>query len=88
MKEGSTVFVCSQCGYTSSKWLGKCPDCNSWNSFTEEKIEKIKRESKEALQTNSMPLSQIPYENEFRFSSGIDELDRVLGGGIVHSSSV
>lgn len=88
MKESSTIFVCSQCGYTSSKWLGKCPDCNSWNSFTEEKLEKTRKESKQSLQTNSMPLSQVPYENEFRFSSGIDELDRVLGGGIVHSSSV
>jgi len=88
MKDSATVFVCSQCGYTSSKWLGKCPDCNAWNSFTEEKIEKNKKVSKDSLQTNSIPLSQVPYENEFRFSSGIDELDRVLGGGVVHSSSV
>lgn len=88
MKEGATQFVCSQCGYTSSKWLGRCPDCNSWNSFTEEKIEKSKKISKDSIQTNSVPLSQVPYESEFRFGSGIDELDRVLGGGIVRASSV
>ena len=88
MKEGATQFICSQCGYTSTKWLGRCPDCNAWNSFTEEKIEKTKKVSKDNSQISSTPLSEIPYESEFRFTSGIDELDRVLGGGIVRSSSV
>ncbi len=88
MKEGATQFICSQCGYTSSKWLGRCPDCNAWNSFSEEKIEKAKKVSKESLQITSTPLSEVPYESEFRFTSEIEELDRVLGGGIVRSSSV
>ena len=88
MKEGATQYVCSQCGYTSTKWLGRCPDCNAWNSFTEEKIEKTKKISKESSQISSTPLSEIPYESEFRFTGGIEELDRVLGGGIVRSSSV
>lgn len=88
MKEDSVQFVCSQCGHISSKWLGRCPECGSWNSFTEEKIESKKKVSKESLQCSSKALSDIPYETEFRFESGIEELDRVLGGGIVRSSSV
>ncbi|MCF0237129.1 MAG: DNA repair protein RadA, partial [Sphaerochaetaceae bacterium] len=89
MKEGQTQFICSQCGYTSSKWLGRCPDCNSWNSFTEEKIEKTRKQSKESLQSlSSSSLAKVPYDKNFRYESGISELDRVLGGGIVSSSSI
>ena len=81
-------FICSQCGYASSKWLGRCPDCGSWNSFAEEKIEDKKQVSKESLQCNSTSLADVKNEEEFRFGSGISELDRVLGGGIVRSGSV
>ena len=86
--KATTQFICSQCGYVSSKWLGRCPDCGSWNSFTEEKIEDKKTVSKDSLQYSSTALSDVPYETEFRFESGISELDRVLGGGIVRASSV
>ncbi len=86
--KANTQYVCSQCGYSSSKWLGRCPDCGSWNSFTEEKIEEAKKVGKDSLQYNSTPLSDVKDEAEFRFESGIAELDRVLGGGIVRSSSV
>lgn len=86
--KSTTQFICSQCGYTSPKWLGRCPDCGSWNSFTEEKIEEKKGIGKESLQCSSTTLSDVAYESEFRFESGISELDRVLGGGIVRSSSV
>ncbi|HAN42305.1 MAG TPA: DNA repair protein RadA [Sphaerochaeta sp.] len=88
MKGPTSQFVCSQCGYTSSKWLGRCPDCGSWNSFTEEKIEDRKAVSKDSSQYSSTALSDVPYETEFRFESGISELDRVLGGGIVRASSI
>ena len=81
-------FICSQCGYASSKWLGRCPDCGSWNSFAEEKIEDKKQVGKESLQCNSTSLADVKNEEEFRFGSGISELDRVLGGGIVRSGSV
>ena len=84
--KSTTQFICSQCGYTSPKWLGRCPDCGSWNSFTEEKIEEKKGLSKESLQCSSTTLSAVAYESEFRFESGISELDRVLGGGIVRCS--
>lgn len=86
--KSTTQFICSQCGYISSKWLGRCPECGSWNSFTEEKIEDRKTVSKDSLQYSSKALSDIPYDTEFRYESGIPELDRVLGGGIVRSSSV
>ena len=82
-------YVCSECGYSSPKWMGKCPSCGAWNSFAEEKIElNSKRISKEFLQTSSTTLSSVPYQSDFRFDSGISELDRVLGGGIVNSSAV
>ena len=86
--KSTTQFLCSQCGYVSSKWLGRCPECGSWNSFTEEKIEDKETVSKDGSQYSSKALSDIPYDAEFRFESGIPELDRVLGGGIVRSSSV
>ena len=86
-KEDSVRFVCSQCAYSSPKWLGRCPDCGAWNSFTEEFVSKQKKTS---VSENlcSLSLSDVSSESEFRFSSGITELDRVLGGGIVNSSSV
>ena len=91
MSKDDVKYVCSECGYSSSKWMGKCPSCGSWNSFTEKKEEEIKREkglSKEGLQSSSVLLSKVPYETDFRYESGLSELDRVLGGGIVKASSV
>lgn len=87
-KEDSSRFVCTQCGYTTSKWMGRCPACGQWNSFSEEKVEKSSKRSTEGNKAASVVLSSIPDEREFRFESGISELDRVLGGGIVNSSSV
>lgn len=88
-KEEITRFVCSDCGFSSSKWLGRCPECGAWNSFTEEKLSPKNKLSKEDSQTaNSVALSDVPYETEFRFDSGISELDRVLGGGIVRASAI
>lgn len=86
-KEDQSRFVCSNCGYTSTKWLGRCPSCSSWNCFAEEKVVKTSS-ARSVSNTSSKLLSEVPYENEFRFSSGLSELDRVLGGGIVHASCV
>ncbi|MCR5761091.1 MAG: DNA repair protein RadA [Sphaerochaetaceae bacterium] len=86
-KTEAVRYVCSMCGHSSPKWLGRCPSCGEWNSFTEEKTAPASRGGKN-VSSSSQSLSSIPVENEFRFSSGISELDRVLGGGIVHGSSV
>lgn len=89
MSKEETRFVCSECGYSSPKWLGRCPSCGAWNSFAEEKLTVGKKGlDKDALQTQSMLLSEVPMDAEFRFESGISELDRVLGQGIVRASSV
>lgn len=86
-----TVFVCSNCGYESSKWLGKCPGCNEWNSFYEEKINK--KEDKisgtgEKKSCKPMQLNTVVGKEDTRVSTGFEELDRVLGGGLVNGSLV
>lgn len=83
----NTVFFCSECGYQSSKWLGKCPDCNSWNTFSEEKI--ITSKSKKlTVVSNVKPIriDEVTVSNEVRIMTGISEFDRVLGGGVVAGS--
>lgn len=88
-----TQFVCSVCGYTAPKWLGKCPDCGNFNTMQEEvvRVEPQKNESRvgvSQIKTRALPLSQIGYEKFKRVKSGIDEFDTVLGGGIVPGSLV
>lgn len=89
-QKNKTVFVCSECGTESIKWLGQCPDCGAWNTMEEQLI--APNVSARAL-TNIKPLSvekidDIPLHDEHRFITGISELDRVLGGGIVKGSVV
>ena len=87
MAKSSTVFVCGQCGYETGKWIGKCPACNSWNSFYEEKVVKGKNnESKKVADSKPINLSEVKTENLPRFLTGFAELDRVLGGGLVQGS--
>ncbi len=85
-----TIFICQNCGNTFPKWMGKCPDCGSWNSLVEEKISKrkekvIKRREARAI---PLPLSRVKFGEEDRVKTGIGELDRVLGGGVVKDSVV
>ena len=89
MAKAKTVFVCNECGYESSKWLGKCPACNSWNSFFEQKVEKYTDNKIEKNKTNT-PKSLNSYQGKefFRTSTGFGEMDRVLGGGLVKGSLV
>ena len=84
-----TVFVCRQCGYQNAKWLGKCPTCNSWNTL-EETVSLVSKSTKSKTVTAAMPslIGEIDTESEIRFKTGIDELDRVLGGGLVQGSLV
>lgn len=82
-----TIFVCSNCGYESPKWLGKCPACNEWNSFYEEKdVTKSGTKDKKKERTEAIQLNTVVKKETSRVKTGIDELDRVLGGGFVNGS--
>ncbi len=86
-----TVFSCSSCGYQSPKWLGRCPDCNSWNSFTEEDYTPVSAGAKERVslyKDGPVLLKDVVAADEDRLKTNIGELDRVLGGGIVKGSVI
>ena len=85
-----TIFCCQTCGYQSPKWIGKCPDCGSWNSFTEELFETGVSKSKEKsiFKEGSILLKDIKQEQDPRIKTDISEFDLVLGGGIVKGSVV
>ena len=89
--KSKTVFCCSECGYESSKWMGKCPHCGSWNSFTEfTPVEETPSGRQTLRRSDTRPerITEIDLDNEERLSTGMDELDRVLGGGAVLGSFV
>ena len=91
MAKNKTIFVCNECGYESAKWLGKCPGCNSWNSFFEQKVVESKNSSlKPEDKKSNKPQKLNSYEAKqtFRTSTGFEELDRVLGGGLVKGSLI
>ncbi len=90
MAKAKTVFVCSECGNESPKWLGKCPACNSWNTFYEQKIEKYTDTNKIERKINNTPkpLNSYVGQEANRTSTGYLELDRVLGGGLVKGSLI
>ena len=84
-----TIFSCASCGYQSPKWLGKCPDCNSWNSFAEESFsDPLSRSAQKASLYKDAPvlLKDVLIKDDQRLKTNIRELDRVLGGGIVRGS--
>ena len=90
--KSKTVFVCGECGYETPKWVGKCPGCGEWDTM----VEDVRLPQKAAVSAaprpahtfSAMPLSQINAADEHRFVTGISELDRVLGGGIVKGSVI
>ena len=90
MAKAKTIFVCSECGNESPKWLGKCPACNSWNTFYEQKIEKYTETNKADKKINNTPKPLNTYvgQEANRTSTGFSELDRVLGGGLVKGSLI
>ena len=90
MAKSKTIFVCSECGNESTKWLGKCPACNSWNTFYEQKVVDTKSTSKSKDIRSNKPQTLNSYEAKetIRTSTGFGELDRVLGGGLVKGSLV
>jgi len=87
--KSKTFYTCQNCGYQSAKWLGKCPDCNSWNTLAEETTLKGgKAEDSAFPESTPRSISEVTGEAEQRLSCGISELDRVLGGGLVPGSLV
>ena len=93
MGKSSSVFVCNECGYESAKWLGKCPACNTWNTFFEQKVVKDNGKSglgkeKQTRSVSPSKLNTVVGKDAVRTSTGFEELDRVLGGGIVKGSLV
>ncbi|MDR0919337.1 MAG: DNA repair protein RadA [Oscillospiraceae bacterium] len=89
MAKNRTVFVCSNCGYESSKWNGKCPDCNEWNTLEEQAFSVKGTPAVNMLKpVATRRLKDITSEEEIRYYTGIGELDRVLGGGLVKGSIV
>ena len=89
-KGRTTVFFCQSCGYESPKWMGQCPGCREWNTFVEETVEKKSavRAPREKAAAGPVCLSSIDTKEEDRISTGMEELNRVLGGGIVRGSLV
>jgi len=85
-----TQYVCQECGYMSLKWMGKCPECNTWQSMVEEIVEEQKKLGRKAIVSKAKPvrLGDVKLEKEERFTTDISELDLVLGGGIVKGSLV
>lgn len=82
------IFFCQSCGYSSPKWMGRCPDCGGWNTLVEEKMSNININKPVGLLTAPVPLDEIRYTESERSLTGIGEFDRVLGGGIVPGSVV
>ena len=94
MAKSKTVYVCSNCAYETLKWLGRCPECGEWATL-EEEIRQVEATGKNKLSpsrnaksVSAMPLKDILPDNELRYKTGMKELDRVLGGGIVKGSLV
>lgn len=83
-------YLCSSCGYESPRWLGKCPECNQWNTFSEEVVETKKKTKtlSQNISTEVIKLSSSIVENEKRIKTNIGEFDRVLGGGLIPGSVV
>lgn len=77
------MFICSNCGYGSGSWMGRCPDCGEWNTLVEQKEESEKRSQEKTQPLTLTPLSKVSPIDKQRKKTGIFELDRVLGGGVV-----
>ena len=88
-KSKKNVFFCQNCGHEESKWLGQCPACKEWNTFVEEKAAPVKPGAAKAMhEAQAVSLNSISTGEDERVDTGIEELDRVLGGGIVQGSLV
>jgi len=89
LSKSKIKYICSNCGYESLKWVGKCPSCDCWNTFAEEFVEiKKSGHAKNSFAGTISKLDSIVHETETRISTNIEEFDRVLGGGLMPGSVV
>ena len=90
MAKERTVYSCQECGHNASRWMGRCPGCGSWNSLVEEKISSNRRnpEAGSVSSNKVYPIKEVQMAGELRRKTGVDEFDRVLGGGIVDGSLI
>ncbi len=89
MSKHKIKYICSNCGFESLKWQGKCPHCEEWNTFSEEFVEAKKSSKKQKVKDeNIYKLSEVNSHEDIRITTGIDEFDRVLGGGLILGSVV
>ena len=86
------MFICNECGYQTQKWMGKCPGCNNWSTLIETIVDEPKtasvKNSQKTISRAVKKINEINYDFEERSTTGIGELDRVLGGGLVKGSIV
>lgn len=91
-QKSKSVYICSECGYETPRWLGQCPNCNEWNTLNEEIKTVVKETAKKSLvgsnRGRAYPLAQITADTGHRYNTGLKELNRVLGGGPVKGSVV
>ncbi len=88
MAKTKTLFFCQNCGHESPKWMGRCPACQQWNTFVEEVVVKTPRPGESAAHTKPLLLQEIDSAGQYRIITPDEELNRVLGGGIVPGSMV
>lgn len=93
MAKVKSVYICSDCGYESPKWYGKCPGCGQWNTMTEEIVNTkapvaATKTKPISAYNNALKITEISTQDEHRYKTGVNELDRVLGGGIVKGSLI
>src|SRR5262245_58647686 len=81
-------FVCQQCGHTSPKWIGRCPSCQEWNTFVEERVTAAAPDAPPSWDSSPIRFTEITGVETPRVSTGIAEFDRVLGGGVVAGALV
>ncbi|MBK7105185.1 MAG: DNA repair protein RadA [Ignavibacteriae bacterium] len=89
MSKQTIKYICTSCGFESLRWLGKCPNCEEWNSFSEEFVEsKTKKSKQKVSEENIFKLSEVNSQEDIRIKTNLDEFDRVLGGGLIIGSVV
>src|SRR5215475_8705823 len=83
-----TQYACQQCGYSSPKWIGRCPACQEWNTFVEEKVSPVAARAPASWDSSPIPFTEITGVETPRITTGVAEFDRVLGGGVVAGALV